>query len=111
MDSISAMTDSVEFNVIYPDYFDDPDVLVRGVVDGIRVQSGGREFDISFFSPTRLSQEVEGEVLNYRHFFVQKNLVVVTAVDRGHINAAVAELAKLNFAELRAEDGESRPSA
>ena len=97
------MTDAAEFELHYPDYFDEPDVRERGVVDDIRVHSRGRVFDVSFFDQTRLAQEVEGEIRQYRHFFVYKNLVVVEVVDREHIRAAISELAKHNFAELRAE--------
>lgn len=90
------------FAVHYPDFYEgsEGDVSDMGVLDGLWIESDGKRYEVSVFTPLRLSQEVLADLRFPRPCYVQKNLIVVQAVDRAHIDAAVLELAKYEFADI-----------
>ncbi|AJQ94831.1 hypothetical protein [Gynuella sunshinyii] len=67
------------------------EVKSKGWFNGAVVTFEGELYKLSFYDPTRLSQEIKDELLSESVFF-ENNLLVVKTVDRSHIENAVNSL-------------------
>ena len=70
----------------------------KGWVSGVVVVAGTRTFNLTFYEPVRLGQEIEHGLAEHG-FFAEQNLVVVRAVTAAAIRAAVEGLAANDFAD------------
>ena len=91
----------LEFELMFPDDFDDEEWLIsaKGYVSDLVVAAGARRFRLNFFDPVRLNQEAQSAVEELP-CLVERNLVIVSKVDRKHITAAVSWLAKRGFEDF-----------
>ena len=90
------------YELILPDYFDADAALIEAkgwFGDAVVTVDDGRKFALSFYDPTRLSQEIADE-LERNGLFSEPNLVVVSTVARQSIERAVAQLSDAGFATL-----------
>jgi hypothetical protein len=96
------MTDTSSYVVHFPYYFDEREweVTAKGWFSDLLVEYGGRVYRPVFYDPTRLAQEVADEVTSARGYFIEQNLVVVQAVDRSNIVAALDGLCERHFETL-----------
>ncbi len=78
------------YKVIFPDGFDDYawEFEIKGYYSEVRVNIGGQEYEIEFFDPTRLAQDIDMG-LSYRAAVVVCNTVLVNAVTRDAMEQAV----------------------
>jgi hypothetical protein len=92
----------VSYTIIFPDYFDDyaPEIEGKGYFADVAVEATGRRYRPVFYDTVRFSQEYEDHLSGGAAGFVEPNVVVVRTVTRGHIEAAVAELARAEFRGL-----------
>jgi hypothetical protein len=93
-----------------PDYtlsfwedFDDKewDVIQKGWTQLIRVETEDTAYDLVFFDPVRLAQDIALTFKEIEPFWNEENMVVIEQVDREHITAAVAWLARAEFRTLK----------
>ena len=85
-----------------PEDFDDYawEVESKGWFGDARVRLGSRSYQVTFYDPTRLAQELDDE-LKGAAVFIERNLLVVRRVDREHMLAAIGELAQAErYSEL-----------
>lgn len=84
----------INYKLVLPNDFDDYawEIESKGWFNAIAEFDGAR-YQISFYDPTRLSQDVEDE-LDENPAFYESNLLVVKLVDRPHMEKAVEYLAK-----------------
>lgn len=75
----------------FPSGFDDYEweVEAKGWLQGVVATIDGRRYPLTFYDPTRLSQDIEEELARGTGFF-EPNVFVVRSVDREHIESAVA---------------------
>lgn len=71
----------------------------KGYASGVRICADHGCADITFYDPTRLSQDIDDEVPG-DGYFACANLVVVPEVTREAITRAVASLEAGGFVEL-----------
>jgi hypothetical protein len=82
------------YEIEWPEGFDDHDweVEAKGWLQGTIAVIGQCRYQISFYDPTRLAQEIADEFRRGVMFF-ERSVVVVPSVTRAHMNAAVEVLA------------------
>ena len=90
------MTD--ELDLILPHNYDEigPIVESKGVFWNAFVEIGGRRREITFYDPVRLMQDIEAESASGTTFFAQ-NIVVLSAVTRENMEAAIKEIGSQLF--------------
>jgi len=78
------------YRVILPCDFDEYgwEVEAKGWFDTASVEFDGQVIEISIYDPTRLKQEIE-DALSTNRVFVERNIIVVSTVNRASIEAAV----------------------
>ena len=87
------------YEIEFPHAFDDYDwfeIEVKGWLAGVRVVLTDRTIELTIYDRTRLRQTIDDEV-EQLGFFLQNRLLVVKAVNREEITAAVAKLADDGF--------------
>ena len=91
--------------ISYPDYFDssEGELVAKGYFGPLLVRVGNRRFLLTFFDPTRLSQEITYGLNSPNASFIEKNIVVVETVDRAHIDGALRNLTDQAFDSFVAE--------
>jgi len=84
---------STSFEIRFPVGFDEHgwEYEAKGRLAGVVVQVGRASFTLTFYDPVRLDQDVTADLVSDAVFF-EANLVVVSAVTRSCIEAAVASL-------------------
>lgn len=84
---------SGSFAITYPDGFEgwEPIIEAKGWLADVLVAIEGARFRLTFYDPVRLGQEVDDDVRR-EGLFCERNLVIVPAVTRGHIEAAIGKL-------------------
>ncbi|MEU5931166.1 hypothetical protein [Micromonospora sp. NPDC047187] len=88
--------------IVYPDAMDENDWSMtesKGWIE-ITVHWAGSEKAITFYDPTRLSQEVQS-ALAESGYFVERAAVVVPTLSQQAIEAVVALMARRNFVDIR----------
>jgi hypothetical protein len=97
------MSEPVEYTLSFPDDFDDYewDVLQKGWTGVIRAVTAAAAYDLVFFTPLRVADEAAFVLAQGETFWNEENLVVIAEVDRAHITAAVAGLARQGFETLK----------
>ncbi len=82
-----------EHRVEFPEGFESYawEVEVKGWLQGVVAIIDGRRYPLTFYDPTRLSQDVKDEVSRGVAFF-EPNLIVVRSVTREQIESSVAEI-------------------
>jgi hypothetical protein len=80
----------MSYKVVLPSDFDDHvwEIEAKGWFAAASVEFDGLVIDLSFYDPTRLMQDIELTLSTNRIFF-EKNIVVVTIVNRDSIEASV----------------------
>ena len=98
------MTDP-DFTVRFPDYFDsvEAEITAKGYFADLMVEAKGGVYRPVFYDQTRFGQEVRDRLEAGDLCYVEANLVLLATVDRVHIEAAVAWLARHDFTGLGAE--------
>jgi hypothetical protein len=83
----------IKFQLVLPNDFDEYawEVESKGWFNAIAEFDGNR-YQISFYDPTRLSQDIEDE-LDENPIFYESNLLVVKSVDRSNMEKAVEYVA------------------
>jgi hypothetical protein len=96
------MADAQSYVVHFPYYFDEREweVTAKGWFSDLLVEYGDRVYRPVFYDPTRLAQEIADEVTSAREYFIAQNLVVVRAVTRSNIVAALDGLSERHFETL-----------
>ncbi|HEX8157809.1 MAG TPA: hypothetical protein VF526_10535 [Solirubrobacteraceae bacterium] len=91
------------FQLRLPPYFDDyaAEIEAKGYFADVIVEADGRQYRPVFYDPARLAQEIRDE-LDREGVFAEDDLVIVDAVTRETIEAAVAKLAGKGFRTLKA---------
>ncbi|GAA2909249.1 hypothetical protein Acy02nite_88740 [Actinoplanes cyaneus] len=87
--------------VIYPASMDDYDWAMtetKGWIE-ITVQWDARRKTITFYDPTRLAQEVQSAATR-SGYFAESAVVVLPAVTKEAIEAAIAQMAQRHFADI-----------
>src|SRR5438067_1813400 len=81
--------------LVLPEDFDDYawDVESKGVFWDVRMRYGGREYQLTFYEPQRLIQDMADQ-LEESPLFFERNLVVVRKVTREAMELAVEELVR-----------------
>lgn len=81
------------YRVILPDNFDEYawEIEAKGWLDSAYVETDGRKVELTIYDPTRLRQDVE-EALSSGGPFFEKNVLVVSIVNRDSIEASVKSL-------------------
>ena len=80
----------MDYKLSFPDDFTDYEweLESKGYFNGAVVVCQGDNYRLSFYDPVRLAQEIEDE-LSSTALFMEENLVVVSSVDRVHMEKAV----------------------
>jgi hypothetical protein len=83
------------YRVILPGDFDEYawEVEKKGWLDSAYVEFDGRKIELTIYDPPRLKQDVEEALSSSRPFF-EKNVLVVSTVNRDSIEASVELLYK-----------------
>jgi hypothetical protein len=86
------MSDS---SLIFPDGFEQyaRELESKGYFSEARLEFQGRRYQLTFYDPARLGQDIE-EVLQRGGIFFEPNLVVVPAVTRQNMEKAATQLVK-----------------
>ena len=87
--------------VIYPHTMDDYDWYMtesKGWIE-VTVQWAARRKTITFYDPTRLAQEVQSAAAR-SGYFAESAVVVLPAVTKEAIEAAIAQMAQRRFADI-----------
>jgi hypothetical protein len=98
-----------ELKLELPQYFDEYawEVESKGWLQGVIATIDGRRYLLTFYDPTRLSQDIEEQLVREQCFF-EPNLIVVRSVTREYIEASVAAIvATGGQAALAPEDAPS----
>jgi hypothetical protein len=82
-----------ECRVEFPEGFEDCawEVEAKGWLQGVVAIIDGRRYALTFYDPTRLSQDIEEELRRGVEFF-EPNLVVVRSITRAQIESSVAAI-------------------
>ena len=85
----------ISTNLRLPSDFDDYawEVEAKGWFDGAVAEFNGIQYEIVFYDPSRLAQDIDKD-LEDGGIFYEKNLIVINLVDRHHMEKAVKHLAK-----------------
>lgn len=80
-----------------PDDFDDYEweLVAKGCFSEARVDVGGKVYELNFYDPFRLGQEIE-DALARNAVFVEKNLVVIPSVTRAEMENAADFIVRSN---------------
>jgi hypothetical protein len=65
----------------------------KGWLQGVIAVIADRRYRVTFYDPTRLAQDIEGE-LGASAVFFERNLIVVPSVTRAHMEAAIEVIAR-----------------
>lgn len=79
----------LEFPPGFEDY--EWEVESKGWLQGVVAVVDGRRYPLTFYDQTRLSQDIEEELMRGPGFF-EPNVIVVRSVTRGHIESSVAAI-------------------
>lgn len=92
---------SVAYELEFPVYLDgyELETEAKGYLVDLVVRSGPRQWNLTVYDPTRLSQEVVDELRASGHLALA-NLLVVPQVTRSAITTALDHLATTNFTNL-----------
>ena len=95
------------YEVSFPDYFDSyaGAIEAKGFFADVAVTVGELHYKPVFYDGVRLRQEYEDQFAHKAIAFSEPNLVIIPAVTRQNIEAAIHELAKTGFRTLIAETG------
>ncbi len=89
--------------VVYPDGFDERweyEMTARGYLGSVTVRTeGGLRFQVNFYDPVRLAQDLACEAESGRPYLAEPGLIVVPEVTTDAIRKAVEGLAKEGFFE------------
>lgn len=77
-----------------PDDFDDYswEVESKGWFSLAVAEIDNNRYEINFYDPVRLSQEIESEFEYTSSVFYEKNLLIIPTVDRIHMEKAIEEI-------------------
>lgn len=94
-----------EYIVEFPEDFDvfEDEIKAKGVYAAVLIAVGERRYRPTFFDTVRLRREYEDELKNGAAAYVEANVVVIPAVTRKHIDAAIKQLAGARFLDLLPE--------
>ena len=83
------------YTIQFPEHFDEyaPIIEAKGWLSEVRLCVDGQEYELTFFEPVRLGQEIESDISRAGMFF-EPNVVVVPAITRDVIEHAAARLVK-----------------
>lgn len=99
----------ISYTITFPDYFDDyaAEIEAKGYFADVIVDADGLQYKPVFYDTVRFRQEYEDHLASGAAAFAEPNVVVVRAVTRDQVEAAVAELARTRFAVLTPETSKS----
>lgn len=82
-----------QYTLEFPDWYDQEAAVIeaKGWFGEAMLRASGKSFQLVFYDPVRLSQEIADDV-GRGQFFFEKNLVVVGALTRAKMEQAVAAL-------------------
>lgn len=97
------MSEPLEYTLRFWDHFDDmeSETIAKGWTRLIQVDVDQITYDLEFFDPARLEQEIRDGFRRGEPYFNEENLIVVEQVDRAHITVAVAGLSRAGFRSLK----------
>ena len=103
-------TSAAPFTIHFPDWFDERveyEMEQKGYLEGVQVElEDGRRYQLYFYDPVRLAQDLTAGVDFGRHYLAQPNLVVVPEVTVAAVQTAVADMIRDRaFAGLKALNG------
>ncbi|MCR9143729.1 MAG: hypothetical protein NXI24_15890 [bacterium] len=90
----------------FPEHFEDDAPLIesKGYLDGVAAVIRGRRYKFIFYDRVRLMQEIEAELTKVAAYW-EGNLVVLIAVTRRNIEAAIVQISNSKrIEEFRPED-------
>jgi hypothetical protein len=101
-------TVTLDFSIDYPDYIDgyEPVLADKGYFADLLVRTATATYRPVFYDPFRLAQEIGDSLNSGAACHVEPNLVVISVVDRTHIESALSFLASRQFGGLHAEANE-----
>ncbi len=79
------------------------EVQVKGWFSGASIVCGTKRYQLNFFDPTRLSQEIKDE-LDHKNFFFEPNLIIVKEVTQAAIEEAITALVERGYLNSLKED-------
>jgi hypothetical protein len=84
-----------EYKIEFPEGFDEFEweVEAKGWLQGVVVTIDRRRYKVTFYDPTRLAQDIEGE-LQERSVYLESNVLVVQSVTRANMQKAVEAVVK-----------------
>lgn len=90
------------YKIMFPEYFDDyaPEIEAKGYFADLVIEAEGKRYRPVFYDTVRFRQECEDHLTRGAAAFAEPNVVIVAAVTRDHIEAAVLELARAEFRAL-----------
>jgi|SRR5262245_5689612 len=90
-----------QYAVLFPEDFDERaeyEMRLKGWFGGVVVQlQNGSRFELTFFDPVRLQQELAGSARNDSPYFAEPNLVILPEVTTESIHKAVKGLVREKF--------------
>jgi hypothetical protein len=101
---------TLPYVIHFPDYFDDyaGEIEAKGYFADVIVESAGLRYNPVFYDPIRFEQEYKDHLASGARAFSEPNIVVVGAVTRQQIEAAIEELSQRSFHALAPEASEHR---
>lgn len=88
----------------FPESFEDELTKAKGWLSGVQVRDGAATYTVTFYDPVRLAQDVESE-LEAGSIFVERNVIVLSEVDRESIEDAVHKIGHVGVSKYLAVDG------
>lgn len=76
----------------------------KGSYAGALVRAGGKSYRLTFYDPTRLSQEIADALATGAPFVAERNTVVIERVTKEVMLLAIESLAGRSFADLEPSD-------
>lgn len=102
-----------DIKVEFPSYYDDLyawEVEAKGWLQGVAFTTDGRRYSVTFYDPVTLAQDSAEEVAG-GGVFLEPNLIVIAAVTRENIVAAIDAIVRTGqHAELRPDQGAAMAS-
>lgn len=102
------MVENDDHTLVFPPHYEEYawEAETKGWLRGTVAVFKGRKYRIEFYDPTRLAQDIASE-LSHKRVFLERNLLVIPAVTRANIEAAIADIAKTRrYVDLVAEEEE-----
>ena len=89
------MSTVIEHAIFFPEGFDDFawEAESKGWLQGAVVVIAGKRYNVIFYDPTRLAQDIEVALKESAVFF-EPNLLVVPCVTRAHMEVAITTIAR-----------------